>query len=96
MHWPPLALFRGECGAVQIKVSERTVAFGHSFVTVRSAQRELKLRAPGEDEYEKWVEALKPITEFRQDVDPSGMTAHFALSADMSVRWSRKTSSKRL
>ena len=36
---PALSLFRGECGAVQIKVSERTVAVGHSFVTVRSAQR---------------------------------------------------------
>ena len=36
---PALALFRGECGAVQIKVAERTVAFAHSFVTVRSAQR---------------------------------------------------------
>ena len=36
---PALSLFRGECGAVQIKVSERTVAFAHSFVTVRSAQR---------------------------------------------------------
>ena len=32
MHWPPLALFRGECGAVQIKVVERTVAFVDSFV----------------------------------------------------------------
>jgi hypothetical protein len=36
---PALSLFRGECGAVQIKVTERTVAFVDSFVTVRSALR---------------------------------------------------------
>ena len=34
---PALSLFRGECGAVQIKVAERTVAFV-DFVTVRSSQ----------------------------------------------------------
>ena len=45
---PPLALFRGECSAVQIKVAERTVAFAHSFVTVRSTQRyPLGARDPG-------------------------------------------------
>ena len=38
----------------------------HRF-TIRSAQRELKLRAPGADEYASWMEALKPITDFRQD-----------------------------
>ena len=36
---PALALFRGQCSAVHIKVAERTVACAHSFVTVRSAQR---------------------------------------------------------
>jgi hypothetical protein len=36
---PALSLFRGKRGAVQIKVTERTVAFVHSFVTVRSALR---------------------------------------------------------
>ena len=34
-----ISLFRGECGAVQIEVAERIVAFAHSFVTVRSALR---------------------------------------------------------
>ena len=33
----PLALFRGELGAVQVDVKERTVAFMGSFATVRSA-----------------------------------------------------------
>jgi len=32
MHRPPLALFRGECGSLQIKMAERTVAFVDSFV----------------------------------------------------------------
>ena len=36
---PALALFRGEAGAVQVDVEERTVAFAGSFATVRSAQR---------------------------------------------------------
>jgi hypothetical protein len=35
----PLALFRGELGAVQVDVKERTVTFADSFATVRSAQR---------------------------------------------------------
>ena len=34
---PALALFRGEAGAVQVDVNERTVAFTGSFATVRSA-----------------------------------------------------------
>jgi hypothetical protein len=34
---PDLALFRGEWGAVQVDVKERTVAFMGSFATVRSA-----------------------------------------------------------
>jgi hypothetical protein len=36
---PALTLFRGEAGAVQVDVNERTVAFTGSFATVRSAQR---------------------------------------------------------
>ena len=36
---PSLALFRGEAGAVQVDVEERTVAFAGSFATVRSGQR---------------------------------------------------------
>jgi len=36
---PALALFRGEAGAVQVDVKERTVAFMGSFATVRSAPR---------------------------------------------------------
>jgi hypothetical protein len=35
----PLALFRGEWGAVQVDMKERTVTFAGSFATVRSAQR---------------------------------------------------------
>ena len=54
MHWPPLALFRGECGAVQIRVVERTVAFVDSFVKRergreggREGEREKSLRGTG-------------------------------------------------
>jgi hypothetical protein len=36
---PALALFRGEWGAVQVDVKERTVAFMGGFATVRSAPR---------------------------------------------------------
>ena len=38
-RWPALALCRGEAGAVEVDVQERTVAFMGSFATVRSAQR---------------------------------------------------------
>jgi len=36
---PALTLFRGEWGAVQVDIEERTVVFAGSFATVRSAQR---------------------------------------------------------
>ena len=60
---PHLALFRGECRAVQIKVAERTVAFV-DFVTVRSSQQcplggkgyyELEILDLGDDECPQYV-----------------------------------------
>jgi ankyrin repeat protein len=58
---PALALFCGENGAVQIKVAERTVAFAHSFVTVRSA-----LRCPlgGKGYYELEIMELDKVPQY--------------------------------
>ena len=40
--------------------------------TVRTSQRELKLRAPTASDYEAWMSALKPfIGEFKEGVDES-------------------------
>ena len=53
MHWPPLALFRGECGAVQIKVVERTVAFVDSFVKRERGREGERERGRREKERER-------------------------------------------
>ena len=53
MHRPPLALFRGECGSLQIKVAERTVAFVDSFVKRERGREGGRERGRGERERER-------------------------------------------
>jgi len=50
--------------------------------TVRTSARELRLRAANEDSYGSWMEALQPITEFREDDELASMVA-FSLRDDL-------------
>lgn len=53
----------------------KAVKSGQYRFTVRSAARELKLRARDAADYDAWMGALQPITEFREDDDSSRLAA---------------------
>mmetsp|Transcript_19030 Transcript_19030/g.48718 ORF Transcript_19030/g.48718 Transcript_19030/m.48718 type:complete len:346 (+) Transcript_19030:67-1104(+) len=61
-------------GSVEVQgatVFLKAVKSGQYRFTVRSASRELKLRAGDAKEYDAWMGALQPITEFREDAESS-------------------------
>jgi len=65
-------------GTVEVQgavVFLKAVKSGQYRFTVRSAARELKLRAGNATEYDAWMGALQPITEFREDDAEGGMAA---------------------
>jgi hypothetical protein len=66
-----------ECTGATVFLKEVVKGGVHRF-SVRTAERELKLRAPSEAEYQSWLTALKPITEFdfvdADDDDDDGST----------------------
>jgi len=71
-------------GTIEIQgavVFLKAVKSGQYRFTVRSSARELKLRAADAKEYDAWMGALQPITEFRED-DAEGALAAFSIRDD--------------